>query len=51
MVRAGVIPAATLRKDAAALRDILNAAEKMPGADAPRIVEVRAEIARLVPAS
>jgi predicted membrane-bound spermidine synthase len=51
MVRAGVIPAATLRKDAAALRDILTAAEKMPGADAPRIVEVRAEIARLVPAS
>jgi hypothetical protein len=51
MVRAGVIPAATLRKDAAALRDILNDAEKMPGADAPRIVEVRAEIARLVPAS
>jgi spermidine synthase len=51
MVRAGVIPAATLRRDAAALRDILNAAEKMPGADAPRIVEVRAEIARLVPAS
>jgi spermidine synthase len=51
MVRAGVIPAATLRRDAAALRDILNDAEKMPGADAPRIVEVRAEIARLVPAS
>jgi spermidine synthase len=51
MVRPGVIPAATLRRDAAALRDILNDAEKMPGADAPRIVEVRAEIARLVPAS
>ena len=51
MVRAGVIPAETLRKDAAALRDILTDAEKMNGADGPRIAEVRAEIARLVPAS
>ena len=45
------IPAETLRKDAAALRDILTDAEKMKGADGPRIAEVRAEIARLVPAS
>jgi predicted membrane-bound spermidine synthase len=51
MARAGVIPRETLRKDAVALRDILGDAEKMPGADAPRITEVRAEIARLVPPS
>lgn len=51
MVRAGVIPAETLRKDAVALRDILNDAEKMKGSDVPRIAEVRAEIERLVPAS
>jgi len=51
MVRAGVLPGETLRKDAVALRDILKDAEKMPGADAPRIAEVRAEIEKLVPAS
>jgi spermidine synthase len=51
MVRAGVLSGETLRKDAAALRDILKDAEKMKGADAPRIAEVRAEIARLAPAS
>jgi spermidine synthase len=51
MVRAGVLPGETLRKDAAALRTILDDVGKMKGADAPRIAEVRAEIARLVPAS
>ena len=51
MVRAGVLPMETLRKDATALGDILKDAEKMKGADAPRIAEVRAEIAKLVPAS
>jgi hypothetical protein len=51
MVRAGVLGVEALRKDATALRDILKDAEKMQGADAPRIAEVRAEIARLVPAS
>jgi len=51
MVRAGVLPVETLRKDAVALRDILKDAEKMQGADGPRIAEVRAEIEKLVPAS
>ena len=34
-----------MRKDAGALRAILDDAEKMPGVDAPRLAEVRAEIA------
>jgi predicted membrane-bound spermidine synthase len=51
MVRAGALPAESLRKDAAALRTILDDAARMPGADAPRIAEVRAEIAKLAPAS
>ncbi len=42
------------RKDAAALRDILGQAEKLPGADMVRATkvraaEVRAEIDRLAP--
>ena len=51
MVRARVIDAAVLRRDSGSLRDMLDAALKLPGADKPRITEVRAEIARLVPAS
>ena len=51
MARAGAIPFETLRKDAGALRVILDDAQKLPGADAQRITEVRADIAKLVPAS
>ncbi len=51
MVRAKAIQEETLRKDAVALRGILDDAEKMTGVDAPRLAEVRAEIDRLVPAS
>jgi spermidine synthase len=51
MARAQVITAEILRKDAGALRGILDDAAKMPGSDAARLAEVRAEIDRLVPAS
>jgi hypothetical protein len=51
MARAQVLSAETLRTDAGALRAILDDAQKMAGADAQRIAEVRAEIARLVPSS
>jgi len=51
MVRAKAIPEETLRKDAVALRGILDDAGKMTGVDAPRLAEVRAEIDRLVPSS
>jgi len=44
MVRAGVNPPESLRKDAKALSGILNDVSTLPGADAARIAEVRAEI-------
>lgn len=47
MVRAGINTPASLRKDAAALRNILDTAEKLPGVDAARVAEVRAEIAAI----
>ena len=50
MARAQVITFDSLRQDAKALADILNDAQKMPGADAARIAEVRAEISRIVSA-
>ena len=50
MARAQVITREALAGDAKALRDILDDAQKMPGADAARITEVRAEIARIVSA-
>jgi spermidine synthase len=49
MVRAKVNSADALRDDVLALRDILDAAAKMTGADAGRIAEVRAEIATVAP--
>ncbi|HEU4592291.1 MAG TPA: fused MFS/spermidine synthase, partial [Steroidobacteraceae bacterium] len=51
MLRAEVITADGLRKDSVALREILDDAAKMPGADPARIAEVREEIARLAPGS
>ena len=51
MARAKVISADALRQDGNTLREILKDAESMPGADAPRIAEVRAEIAALLPTS
>jgi hypothetical protein len=51
MARAKVISPDALHHDATALRDILKDAERMPGADAMRIAEVRAEIAALIPSS
>jgi hypothetical protein len=51
MARAKVISPDALRHDGDALRDILKDAERMPGADAMRITEVRAEIAALIPSS
>jgi spermidine synthase len=44
MARAGINPPATLRKDARALRDVLDGVAKLPGIEAARIAEVRAEI-------
>jgi predicted membrane-bound spermidine synthase len=49
MVRAGVNPAESLRKDAQALTGVLNEAANLRGADTARIAEVRAEIAALAP--
>ncbi len=51
MARANAIARDALRQDSRSLGGILNDAEKMPGADAIRIGEVRREIASLVPAS
>ncbi|HEU4592660.1 MAG TPA: fused MFS/spermidine synthase [Steroidobacteraceae bacterium] len=51
MLRAGVISADSVRKDAAALGEVLDNATKLPGADAARVTEVREEIARLTPGS
>jgi len=47
MVRAGVNAPETLRKDARALRDVLNAVAKLPGVDAARVTEVSAEISAI----
>ena len=47
MVRAGVNTPESLRKDATALRDVLDQAAKLPGTDAARVAEVRAEIAAI----
>ena len=44
---AGVNTPESLRKDARALRDVLDEVAKLPGVDAARIAEVRAEIAAL----
>ncbi len=49
MVRAGVNTPATLRKDARALREVLNEVARFPGTDAARIAEVREEIAAILP--
>jgi hypothetical protein len=49
MVRAGVSAPDPVRKDARALRDVLEGVAKLPGADAARIAEVRAEIAAILP--
>jgi spermidine synthase len=51
MARAGLIKPEALRKDSASLRDMLTDALKLPGADAARVAEVRAEISRLTPGS
>ena len=47
MVRAGVNSPESLRKDATALRDVLDQAARLPGTDAARIAEVRAEISAI----
>jgi spermidine synthase len=47
MVKAGVNTPDSLRKDAGALRNVLNEVAKDPKADAARIAEVSAEIAAL----
>jgi len=44
MIRAGLNPAESAAPDAKVLRAILSDAEKLPGVDAVRITEVRAEI-------
>ena len=49
MVRAEVLGQDILRRDTKSLREMLDDALKLPGADAARVTEVRAEIARLVP--
>lgn len=49
MVRAGVNPPEQLRKDAKALREILEEVARLPGTDAARIAEVRAEIVSINP--
>jgi hypothetical protein len=51
MARAGAIPQGDLRHDGQSLRQVLNDAEKLPGADAARIAEVRAELDELMPLS
>jgi len=47
MAKAGVNTPESLRKDAPALRNVLDEVAKLPQADAPRIEEVRAEIAAM----
>jgi hypothetical protein len=47
MVKAGVNTPESLRKDASALRNVLDEVAKFPKVDAARIAEVRAEIAAL----
>jgi len=47
MAKAGVNTPESLRKDAPALRSVLDEVAKLPQADAPRIEEVRAEIAAM----
>ena len=49
MVSAHALDEGVLRKDAKSLRDMLNDALKLPGADAARVTEVRTEIAGLLP--
>jgi hypothetical protein len=44
LARAGQVPAAAVRSDANSLRAFLDRAAGMPGADAVRIGEVRAEV-------
>jgi len=44
LVNAGVHTAASVRNDAKALSGVLDNVATLPGADAPRIAEVRAEI-------
>jgi predicted membrane-bound spermidine synthase len=51
LVRARIIDADVLRNNAKALGDLLGGAAKLQGADAPRLAEVRAEIATLIPGS
>ena len=51
MARAGAIAQADLRHDGQSLRQVLGDAEKMAGADAARITEVRAELDALMPLS
>jgi len=47
MAKAGVNTPESLRKDAPALRNVLDEVAKLPQADVPRIEEVRAEIAAM----
>ena len=49
LVRAGVSTPESLREDAKALAQILDAVASKPGVSAERIAEVRAEIAPLLP--
>jgi spermidine synthase len=51
MARANVISRDALRQDSRSLGEVLDNAEKMPGADVTRIGEVRREVASLIPAS
>ena len=51
MARANVISRDALRQDSRSLGEVLDDAEKMPGADVTRIGEVRREVASLIPAS
>ena len=50
MAKAGVNTPESLRKDATALRNVLDEVARLPQADAPRIEEVRAEIAAMTAA-
>jgi len=51
MARARVLSQEDLRRDAPSLRGMVDDAAKLPGADARRADEVRAEIASLIPGS
>jgi len=51
MARAGAVTAEAMRHDAMQLRQVLSDAEKMPGVDAARAAEVRAELDTLMPIS